>query len=262
MNTTNLGWKTDLMFLRWLSQVEQHPDHLCIRTPSNPTFHWGNFLYFLRPPQPGDEVTWRKEFARAFPGAAYEAIAWYSPTPLEDDLSRFEALGLGREVCSVMSAKRVDPPAYPNSEIVVRPLESDTDWQQRVECQVACRDEEYGEAGYRAFAEASGRNYRRLQTEGKGAWFGAFIGDRLVADSGLFYEDGVGRFQSVGTHPEFRRRGICQTLIHQVSTIGFDDWGLGELVIVAEDDRPAGRIYASLGYRVTDKQVFLYRSGS
>lgn len=262
MTVSNLGWATDLMLLRWLSEVDTFPGYTRIRTPSNPTFHWGNFLYFDGPPQPGDEVRWRDAFAREFPGASYEAIGWETDSPLSDDVSRFEDLGLQREVCSVMTAQTVIPPTHPNDEVAIRTLDSDDDWRQRVECQVACRDEEYGEAGYRAFAEASGRNYRRLQTEGKGAWFGAFIGDRLVADCGLFYEDGVGRFQSVGTHPEFRRRGICQTLIHQVSTIGFDDWGLGELVIVAEDDRPAGRIYASLGYRVADKQVFLYRSGS
>jgi RimJ/RimL family protein N-acetyltransferase len=259
MSMANLGWATDLMFLRWLGEVEKLADCTRIRTPSNPTFHWGNFLYFDRRPGQGDEIRWREIFAREFPGASYEAIGWESESPETDDLSMFAGTKLEREVCSVMSGRTVCPPRYPNSEVVVRPLETDADWKQALENQIACRGDEYEEASYRVYKTALMPNYRRLQTEGLGAWFGAFLGERLVADCGLFFDGRLGRYQSVGTHPKFRRRGICATLVHAVARHGFDVWGLETLVIVAEDDQPAGRIYASLGFTVTEKQVFLYR---
>jgi ribosomal protein S18 acetylase RimI-like enzyme len=259
MMVTNLGWATDLMFLRWLGEVEKLGGYTRVRTPSNPTFHWGNFLYFDGPPQPGDEIRWRKAFAREFPGRNYEAIGWESESAESDDVSAFERVGLRREVCSVMTGRAVNPPAHRNADVLVRALETDADWAQMVENQVACRGAEYEEAGFRVFKEAAARDYRKLQSEGQGAWFGAFLGERLVADCGLFFDGSLGRFQSVGTHPEYRRRGICQTLVHSVARHGFDEWGLETLVIVAEDDQPAGRIYGSLGFSVTEKQVFLYR---
>lgn len=247
------------MFLRWSGEVEKLPGYTRIRTPSNPSFHWGNFLFFDTSPVPGDEIRWRSAFAQEFPGVNYEAIGWESGAPEKDDLSAFEALGLEREVCSVMTGRSVNPPQHTNTEVIIRPLETDSDWAQVLENQVLHRSEEYEEAGYGIFKAAQMENYRKLQSDARGAWFAAFLGEKLVADCGLFFDGKLGRFQSVGTHPDYRRRGICGTMVHAVARYGFDTWGLETLVIVAEDDQPAGRIYASLGFTVTEKQVFLSR---
>jgi ribosomal protein S18 acetylase RimI-like enzyme len=153
----------------------------------------------------------------------------------------------------------VVPPAYFNHEVTVRALQSESDWAQALENQVSCRGDDYEETGYRVYKERAMSEYRRLQGLGRGAWFGAFLGEKLVADCGLFFESNLGRFQSVGTHPDFRRLGICQTMVHVVARHGLDVWNLETLVIVAEDDQPAGRIYGSLGFRATEKQVSLYR---
>ncbi|MGC4045725.1 MAG: GNAT family N-acetyltransferase [Armatimonas sp.] len=249
------------MFRSWSGEVEKLPGYTRIRTPSNPTFHWGNFLFFDTPPKPGDEVRWREAFAREFPGAHHEAIAWQSDSPETDDVSAFEALGLEREVCSVMTGRSVNPPPHENVHVTVRPFENDSDWLQGLDNQVRHRDAEYEEASYRVYKAIQMDSYRQLQEQGRGAWFGAFLDGLLVADCGLFFDGKLGRYQSVGTHPDYRRRGICGTMVYAVARYGFDVWGLDTLVIVADDDQPAGRIYAALGFNVTQKQVSLQCSG-
>jgi GNAT superfamily N-acetyltransferase len=90
---------------------------------------------------------------------------------------------------------------------------------------------------------------------GLGAWFGAFVEGRLVADRGVFVEGGVARFQAVETHPEFRRRGICATLVHESARHALATLGAERLVMVADAHYHAGRIYESLGFRPTERQL-------
>ena len=52
--------------------------------------------------------------------------------------------------------------------------------------------------------------HRGLVEAGHGAWFGAFLGDRLVSSMGLVRAgEGLARFQDVKTHPDARGRGIA-----------------------------------------------------
>lgn len=54
MQVRSLGYRTDLIFPAFDGQITDRGDYLVVRTPSNPTFYWGNFLLFDRPPGDGD----------------------------------------------------------------------------------------------------------------------------------------------------------------------------------------------------------------
>jgi len=71
------------------------------------------------------------------------------------------------------------------------------------------------------------------------------------------YSDGHGlaRFQSVDTHPEARGRGLAGTLVHYVSTYGLSTLHARTLVMVADPDYHAIRIYRSVGFENTETQV-------
>src|SRR3990172_6867910 len=58
MNPRSLAWRTDLIFPRFDGEILDRGRYLVIRTPSNPTFYWGNFLLFDGPPAPGDDEPW------------------------------------------------------------------------------------------------------------------------------------------------------------------------------------------------------------
>ena len=96
-------------------------------------------------------------------------------------------------------------------------------------------------------------NYRRLTQLGYGHWFGAYIKDQLVGDLGLFFENGVARFQHIGTHPNFRRQGVCSSLVYLVSQMALKEFNVQTLVMEADDDYFAADIYESIGFQPSER---------
>ncbi len=75
MHDLPIGWATDLAVLQHTgSTVENHTDHLVLRSPANPTFHWGNCLLVTEPDAVDDASRWVRAFQAAFPAAAWVAI--------------------------------------------------------------------------------------------------------------------------------------------------------------------------------------------
>ena len=139
----------------------------------------------------------------------------------------------------------------------IRALKIDSDWAQALDIQVACSGPEFEEAGYREYRQKQMDRYRKMAASGLGDWFGAFVDQQLVADLGLFHDQGVGRFQSVETHPDFRRRGIAGTLIHGAGRQAKAEYDLHTLVIVAEQASSPARLYESLGFQPRERQLGL-----
>jgi ribosomal protein S18 acetylase RimI-like enzyme len=83
------------------------------------------------------------------------------------------------------------------------------------------------------------------------------VGERLVADLGVFVDREVGRYQSVCTHPEFRRRGIGGALVVEAGRQVMAERNLEKLVIVADDDSSGLRLYKSLGFQPMERQIGL-----
>src|SRR4051794_10284421 len=70
-----LGWHTDLAVRRaGGSTVEEHRDHLVVRSPDNPAFHWGNFVLVTDPVAVDDADRWVSVFEAEFPGAEHRAV--------------------------------------------------------------------------------------------------------------------------------------------------------------------------------------------
>jgi ribosomal protein S18 acetylase RimI-like enzyme len=97
---------------------------------------------------------------------------------------------------------------------------------------------------------------RQLQSQGYGAWFGAFLAGRMVSGLGVFGDgSGAVRFQNVETHPEHRNKDLAGTLVHAASRYAQQDLGAQTQVIVADQTGTAIRIYRSVGFRDAETQV-------
>jgi ribosomal protein S18 acetylase RimI-like enzyme len=266
MQVRSLGYRTDLFFVAFDGEVIDRGDYVVARSPLNPTHYWGNLLVFPRAPLPGELAAWRERFAAEVgrpPTTEHVSLALDLPEAEVGDLTRVMEPGF-EAVRSVVLTSR--EPCFPSEwpeGIEVRALSGDDDWKQALENQVACRDARHELEGYRLFKRRQLDRYRRMIGAGLGTWFGAFEGERLVGDLGLFAREGVGRFQAVGVHPDFRRRGICRAMLHHASRYGFERLGAEVLVIVADPDYHAARLYESSGFTVTEHLVALcsYPSG-
>ena len=254
MEIQGLGWRTDLALLEISGSVlEDRGDHVVVRTPDNPTFWWGNFVMLAGPPDDAaDARQWLGVFEAEFPGTRHRTFGIDGTGGSAADGDSFAAHGFETEVSTVMTATSVHEPARPNHEATYRPLESDADWEQQVELTMVGE-----EVGYdREFCEGRARQHRGLAEAGHGQYWGAFEDGHLLSSMGLFRASpGLARFQTVKTHPDARGKGLAGTLVHEISRFGFADLDAETLVMVADPEYLAIRVYRSVGFTDTEVQV-------
>jgi ribosomal protein S18 acetylase RimI-like enzyme len=259
MRVRSKGLQTDLFFWRQNGTVVDRGEYLFVETPSNPGYYWGNALVFERPPAKGDFERWRGLFRREFagrPGIRHELLGWQMESDELGAVKPFLDAGFVLETNVVLTAREVHPPPKRNDEIEVRTIETEEEWDEVAESQVASRPERFTAEQYRTHVLRRLSDYRRLIGEGHGHWYGAFLGGHLCADLGLFHDGRTARFQWVETLPEFRRRGICGTLVYTVAQEAFEQRGVETLVMVADESYHAARIYESVGFAPSDKYAF------
>jgi ribosomal protein S18 acetylase RimI-like enzyme len=248
---TSTGYRTDIA-LRALegSQVTEYADCVVVRSPANPGFRWGNFVLLREPPRPGAARHWTALFRREFPQADYTALGVDVTAASEVAADEFLAAGLRRSVDSVLTATSVRVPPHVNGDADYRPLATDEDWSQAAALSSACFP---GGPADQEFMRLRMSARRRLTEDGHGAWFGAFRRERLSAQLGIFITaGGVARFQDVETHPDARRQGLAGSLVYAAARHGLDGLAARTLVMVADPDGDAIRLYRSLGF--TDRE--------
>jgi ribosomal protein S18 acetylase RimI-like enzyme len=259
VDVRSLAFRTDLALLTLAgSLVEDRGPHIVVQTPNNPGYRWGNFYLLARPPHADEVDAIITAYDADFPDTSHRAVGVDGTTNQQEALTPLASVGLQIDQSTVMTATSVHPPPRPNTQATYRPLTSDDDWAQRLEVSIAADENETHDEDYLAFATQRALDDRALCEAGHGAWWGAFEDGRLASVMGLVDTGGgLARYQSVETHPEFRGRGLAGTLVHRVAAYGFDEMGAGTLVMVADPEYVAIRIYRSVGFDGTETQTQL-----
>jgi GNAT superfamily N-acetyltransferase len=251
----SLGYRSDLM-IRSLegSQVDDHGDHLVIRTPGNPSYWWGNFLLLESPPRPGETGSWLEAFSAEFPQARHVAMGIDVTEASDVNATEMLSYGLHPEQTAVLTTVEVHEPPHVNRAAEIRALAGDIDWRQAAELRTTVNDGEPGSEP--SFLQARIQAERALTEAGYGTWFGAFLDGKLVAQLGLVSDgSGVARYQNVETHPQARRKGLAGTLVWRAGQHGLRDRAAATLVMLADPHDVAIRIYQSVGFAVTETQL-------
>lgn len=252
------GWATDLAILEHTgSVVEEHADHLVVRTPANPDYHWGNFVLVTNDDTVDDAGRWVGAFGKAFPQASWVSVGLprMPATP-----SPWVALGLGLELEDVLTTRTLPRRTPLAPGYTVRRLDGD-DWEQDLARSVAENDatgEEDPESFLR-FARGQLAARQDLSARDLGAWFGAFTADDvLVADLGIVRCGSSARYQDVTVDEAHRRQGLASHLLG-VAAQWAADAGCDQWVIVTEATNPAGRVYRASGFAPDTGMVQAYR---
>lgn len=241
------------------SKIDDRGDWLVIRTPTNPTYWWGNFLLFHSPPVAADVDLWARLFHLEFPGTAHRAYGVDSTDGASGNSEALAGLGVTANVSTVLTATTLNEP--PPAPAHVRRLEGDQDWEQALQLRMAVHDTYVSEA-QRLFARRHLDESRALVESGHGAWFGAFGDGRMAAGLGIVSDgSGLARYQSVETHPDHRRGGLARRLIYDASRFASEHLRATTLVILADPTYHAIQMYRSLGFVDAEHQVQLQGKG-
>lgn len=259
LSLRSLHLRTELALLeRSGSEVEDRGTHLVVRTPGNPDFFWGNFLVLRGLPHPGGAREVMGACFTEFPLSGHRAITFDRTEPLDEAvLAEFTGAGMTASTSVALTATTLAPPPHPHAEAVLRPLASNDDWEQRVALAAATHTGKVGPS-FAAYARGRVAAERSLEEQGLGRRWGAFLDERLVCTAALYrVADGLARYQSVETHPDVRRQGLAGTLVHHVGSHGLTELGARTLVIVADADDEAIRVYRALGLEGTEQTTEL-----
>jgi GNAT superfamily N-acetyltransferase len=260
----SLGFQTDLMVRRLSgSTVLDRVDHLVVRTPLNPYFYWGNFL-LIPPPGRTELERWIGVFEADFPEAGHIALGIDGVDGRLGDVALSPTPGLEADIAQVMTADRISSSGSAPPAAILRELCSDDDWAQVLELRSVLLEEEGAVTPqHRVFLERRIDECRAVSSDGRATFFGALVDDRLRSMLGIFSEGtGTARYQSVETHPDYRRRGLAGHLVIRAAQHAFSQLAAHRLVIVAEPDGPAIGIYRRLGFRSVELQVQLQRAAT
>ena len=258
MDITSVGYRTDLAVRATEgSQVIDCGDHILVRTEQNPAYWWGNFILLGQAPSAEQASAWLARFTEVYPEARHVAFGIDVTDANLVNPEAFAVAGLRCEQDVVLLASSLHAPPRPNATARLRPLTGDADWRQAAELRHACSAADAaGEVQDQDFDDRRAAARRLLVDTGRATWFGAFIGERLVAQLGMVPAgDRLMRFADVETHPSFRRQGLAGTLVWHAGRHGLEQIADATLVIVADPDYPAIGIYESVGFTRSQDRV-------
>lgn len=264
MHCSSLGFATDLGILELGgSTIERRDGYLCIRSPYTPTYYWGNFLLADSLSEAVNAAQWHERFAAEFPHARHFALGVNSPILSDAETHGFTQLGSQVSAMSVLTCATpalIEMDGVDGEAEQCRELMSDDDWNQALHLGVTTRDEGFSENSFRTFFANYLAMQRSIVNQNRGAWFGSFAGDKLVAQCGIvFCDGGLARYQMVATHPAHRRRGFASQTVATAGKFAAETYGAETLVIVADPKYHAISIYRDLGFVVTEQQVSIER---
>lgn len=252
-----LTWATHVDVLAPDRELSRREGCTVIRSPGNPRHWWGNLLLFDNAPGPGERRSWEQRFATEFAPdreVQHVTLAWDRTTGEVGAADEFTRAGytLEETVALICTPDELRPHPRADQSVRIRALDPSPGadrglWDQVTDAQTQDRPDEEPRAA-RAFVEQRMADLRELFRDGRGSWYAALAGDRVVAGCGLVVTAGRGRYQSVDTLAGFRRRGICSRLVVAAGLHAAEHYEARRLVICADAHYHALGLYESLGF--------------
>lgn len=262
MKIKSLGLETDLIYPRHSGQVLDCGDYMVVKTPLRPHYFWGNYLIMPEGPQPGDLAKWQALYNSEFDSIKQGFMTFAIDLAAENNedtskgIAEFITAGFTLKRNLILTAQKVSLPKKWNPQVSIRVIQSEAEWAQVAE--VHFSDEWYlNPDSQTGFLAQQVQDWRELSQAGIGKRFGAFLGDQLVADLGIYTTAGLGRFNEVATHRNFRRQGYCATLVYEAAKMALQNMGITTLVMEADENYHAAKIYESVGFKPTSQRISL-----
>lgn len=248
--------QTDVFTTRPQTIFADRGAYAVLRTPIMPSYYSGNRLLLAAPITADQLDHWTAVFAQEFAGSGVRHIRleWAGPEPPPADQAAFAAAGYEQTV--LLGLTRAAPPPVVDRQpvaLIIEPVrEADAGPLKRflLDC--------YPDWGAAFIDFVIEDIYLRLRTLEGGWWLGRLQG-RIAGSMGLFFDGPLGRYQTVATHPAFRRQGVARTMVTELARQGFARPATELLVIAADRDYFAAQLYESCGFRTTHTVYELFK---
>jgi len=247
--------RTDLFVMRPETVFEDHGTYGVRRTPTAPSYYSGNLLLLGEPLVPARLETWAGVFHDAFrdSGVRHFRLEWTGPPPTAEERAAYQAAGYELTTILCMTAQAPVPVERLNPALEIRPLRDDD--SGRLRRFLLDTNPDWG-APFMDFMVA---NILLRHRELEGGWWLGWLDGQVAGSMGLFFDGPLGRFQSVDTHPAFRRRGVARTMVAHLTQHGLARPQTERLVIAADQDYFAVRLYEQGGSRPLHAQYELFK---
>ena len=259
MKIKSLGQRSNLITSRHDGVLKDRDNYLVVRNDEKPHFFWGNYIIMQSPPTESDYNRWTDIYKLEFGDRGpinYMTFAWDSPAGEEGTIDQFVKNGFVADRNIILSATKVNVPLKFNSNIIVKTLESEKDWNDSIEVHI--NDEwKFSKDSQEGFQKGQMLRKKKLKELGVGKCYGAFLDNKMVGCLSVFMDDNLASMDLVSTHQNFRRQGICGTLVYTASKLILEQTKVETLVIIADEDYHAAKIYESVGFKPTEKEVTL-----
>jgi ribosomal protein S18 acetylase RimI-like enzyme len=258
----SLALTTELALAAMRGRVTDRDDYIVVETPDNPGYYDGNVLVLPAPPQVGEVAYWTRRFGDELgkdPAIKHVSLWWDGTNGDEGAATELRAAGFVLMSNQVMVAERgsragEQPSVYavaPSAPLVTRVLAPD---EVLATADLAYTLGDRHDDSYRLFLDRRAAWHSELVTRGLAKFWGTFDGELLVASLGLVWLGKLARYQDVQTLPSHRRRGLAGALLSLSSHDAFAR-GAERVVIIAEPESEAARVYARLGFRTVERTV-------
>ena len=250
MHIRSVGLATDLELAATRGTIVDRGGYLVVATPDDPDYYFGNLLVLPAAPQVGEVGYWSRKFAEELGSdlrIRHVTFRWDGVTGDVGASDELGAAGFKVETTQVLSARTITAPRV---ELELRPLAT-REVTQTAELEYA--DADRHDEAYRQFLLRRAIWKQSLVASGKAMWFGAFDRGTLVGSLGLVALGTRARYQDVQTAATHRKRGIAAALLAAAAREVLPS--IHELVIVAEPDTAASRVYERVGFRAIERIV-------
>lgn len=255
----SLFLRSEMIFWRAYSTIEDAGDALVVRTPDNPFWRWGHLIVLKSPPNVLDVPRWRAIHAEKL--APYQArprllVAWDGPELDDEVRQEFESLGFDRGAMDYLVLRSLRAPAKAATELTIRELSAgDVDWKEVLATNIEC----YGpDANNPDFAEMTERrvllHQRNHVATGAGHWYAGYRYGAFAGSLGIFRGDGrepslnLWRFQNVAVRSAFRKKGVASSMLAHACSVARQERPDYPIVIAGRSTSDAMSIYLALGF--------------
>jgi ribosomal protein S18 acetylase RimI-like enzyme len=250
------------------ADVAQHDGFIAVTNRGNPLHFSGNMLVFPNPPQEGDLgrwlALWNDTFGDRFDHRTFE---WDRTDGDEGAAQEFVDVGfeLHRTMTLVAAPEDVVLRDHDTSHVEIVEVDLAAQADDVIDLAVAADAEMAAREGVERHREFQRRQVARREraiAAGNGVSVGARAKDgQLVASLGVLrVNGGLGRYQQVDTHPDWRRQGICSRLLHEAARLARQRLDVGTLVIAADREYHALDLYRKVGFQDRELTTGLMRT--